>query len=305
MSPVSTSRPSQTKAAQPFAFPPLLKSGLGTLDRVSPSLAAAAALRLFMHPSRRVPSPVEMAGLAAARPFSFDVDGQTLRGHDFGGRGPVTLLVHGWGSNAASMLGFVDPLRGRGYHVVTFDGPAHGQSPGYFTTMLGFASAIRALRERFGLPHAIIAHSIGAAASVLSLEDEDSSSIRLILVAPSCDPELPLEQMGAALGLSRATIDLARSKLAAEIRRPLHECSMSHTGRSCKAQTLVFHDRSDRLIAHSEGAQAAAALNARLITTEKLGHRRILSSKGIIDATCEFVCAPTRSAEGVPILAKL
>jgi len=49
--------------------------------------------------------------------------------------------------------------------------------------------------------------------------------------------------------------------------------------------TLIVHDRADRAAPHAAGEGLARALTgARLMTTEGLGHRRVLSDASVIDA---------------------
>jgi predicted ATPase len=53
---------------------------------------------------------------------------------------------------------------------------------------------------------------------------------------------------------------------------------------------LVIHDQDDREVPWADGAAiAAAALDARLVTTHGLGHRRILRDPSVIEASVDFV----------------
>ena len=53
---------------------------------------------------------------------------------------------------------------------------------------------------------------------------------------------------------------------------------------------LVVHDRDDRDTFWSEGAALVKAWpGARLMTTEGLGHRRILRDKGVIEDVTQFI----------------
>src|SRR5439155_20708813 len=52
------------------------------------------------------------------------------------GERPV-LLVHGWRSRASRYAGFVTRLLELGYSPVSYDAPAHGDSGGEVTSILG------------------------------------------------------------------------------------------------------------------------------------------------------------------------
>jgi pimeloyl-ACP methyl ester carboxylesterase len=58
------------------------------------------------------------------------------------------------------------------------------------------------------------------------------------------------------------------------------------------APLLVIHDRDDQDTLWSEGAALADAWpGARMMSTEGLGHRRILREPSVIEAAAEFVTA--------------
>ena len=61
---------------------------------------------------------------------------------------------------------------------------------------------------------------------------------------------------------------------------------------------LVIHDRGDAEVPWSDGAAIAAAWpGARLVTTEGLGHRRILKDEGVVDLAVRFVRGDDGAAE--------
>jgi hypothetical protein len=52
---------------------------------------------------------------------------------------------------------------------------------------------------------------------------------------------------------------------------------------------LVVHDTDDREVPYADGRRLAEVFGARLITTNGLGHRRILYAPEVIDAVVEFI----------------
>ena len=90
------------------------------------------------------------------------------------GSGPVAYLVHGWGGNGSQLAAFVRPLLAEGFRVVLFDAPAHGDSepgpagPGR-THGVEFGKALDAVFAKFGPAEAVIAHSLGAISTYLTL----------------------------------------------------------------------------------------------------------------------------------------
>ena len=91
-------------------------------------------------------------------------------------KSPAVLLMHGWGANASRMLPAVAPLHAAGYAVLLLDARCHGNSDGEpFTSLPRFAQDIEAglnwLQRQpavDGTRLAVIGHSVGAAAALLS-----------------------------------------------------------------------------------------------------------------------------------------
>jgi dipeptidyl aminopeptidase/acylaminoacyl peptidase len=91
-------------------------------------------------------------------------------------KSPAVLLMHGWGANASLMLPAVAPLHAAGYAVLLLDARCHGNSDDEpFTSLPRFAQDIEAGLNWLQLQPAVdatrlavIGHSVGAAAALLS-----------------------------------------------------------------------------------------------------------------------------------------
>src|SRR5205085_10246750 len=114
-----------------------VRTGLRLAHRLPGGVGPAWAARLFTSP-RRHPRPArEAAVLATARAVTLDVVTRAT-GRDRAqrlaawrwGTGPTILLVHGWEGRGAQLGALVEPLVDAGFSVLTFDGPAHGDSSG-------------------------------------------------------------------------------------------------------------------------------------------------------------------------------
>src|SRR3954447_18984047 len=164
-------------------LPPMLRSAVHALDRVAPELVARGALRLWCRPARAKHRPVIPGGTA------FRVG--PIVGQSWGD-GPAVYLVHGWGGHRAQLASVVEPLVAAGLRVVAYDAPAQGESgPGAFgrrrTTLPEMMTALDTVIAAHGPAHAVVGHSMGAAASALAVLDGTSTE-RLVLVTPLADP---------------------------------------------------------------------------------------------------------------------
>src|SRR5688572_8350853 len=145
-----------------------LRAAFAILGRVAPGLATTLALDLFFRPPRRRTSPRIRALLAGGRRFEAVVGGQRVVGWSWGD-GPAVYLVHGWAGIGGQLAAFAPPLLAGGFRVVTFDAPGHGASAGRRSSIVHFANALLHVAAREGRAHAVIAHSLGAAAAVRAL----------------------------------------------------------------------------------------------------------------------------------------
>ncbi|HET7292814.1 MAG TPA: alpha/beta fold hydrolase [Vicinamibacteria bacterium] len=264
-----------------------LRPVLAALSRVAPGLAAAAAERVFFTPPRPRPSRGE-AALRAGRRFDVRVDGQSVAAWHFG-HGPVVVVLHGWAGRAAQMTSFLAPLLGRGLSVVVFDAPGHGRSSGGRSSAVHFARALRAVASEVGPVHAVVAHSLGAAATALALRGGLRVQ-RVALLGPAAFPPAWFGRFAAAFGIPA---DVARRAKARSERRlglrwdDLHVPSLAA---AFATPALIVHDLHDDEVPRGDGAAIAAAWpGARLLETSGLGHIRLLRDAAVIDAVSAFV----------------
>jgi pimeloyl-ACP methyl ester carboxylesterase len=267
----------------------VMRGALRLLSATAPAVASRVAADLFMKPRRYAAPPREQTLLAAGEPFAVPLGpSMTVRAWRFGA-GPAVVLVHGWEGRGSQLAPFVAPLVERGYSVVTFDAPGHGASDGSRSSLPHFTWALRGVAATTGTPHAVIAHSLGCAATTLALRDGLAVE-RLAFLSPPLDPAEYTNRFGDILGLDGATIAAMRLRIEERFLRKWSDYSLAETARTMTAPLLVVHDRDDQDTFWNEGAALAAAWpNARLLTTEGLGHRRILRDAGVIEAVTNFV----------------
>lgn len=256
-----------------------------------PELSASLAERLFLTPPRPRDAAATALDLIDARSSVLEHKGRHIAMWRWGSReAPGVLLAHGWGGNAAQMRGFVFPLLRAGLRVIAYDQPAHGVSEGRLTGLPDFADVLAEVAWHHGEVRAVIGHSLGATAAALAHAQKKVDLRKIVLLSPPSDlvgysrrfarwhwiPEPVRDSMQAAIeeryGLRWAELELAR--LAPRL----------------GAQALVIHDRGDRVVPWQQGAQFARHWEgARLISTEGLGHRRILTDDAVAQAAVDFV----------------
>lgn len=258
-------------------------------ERRAPSVAVRLASRAWF----TIPPPIPRDRLPALPPGTaapVEVHGRPLHAVTWGNGEPV-YLVHGWGGRSEQLGGFVAPLVAAGHRVIAFDGPGHGASPGpRSTTIPELADALRAVVAEHGRPHAVIAHSMGAAVAAHAMRN-GLRPRTLVLLAPTADPRRILDHFVHRLGAGprvRAGLERAVVRRVGLPWDAFHVPSLHHA--TPVPPTLVVHDAQDREVGPEHGRAIADAWpGARLLQTEGLGHRRLLRDAGVIDEAVRFV----------------
>jgi len=273
------------RSRSPFPF---LRSALSVLSQTVPSLAAEAAARLFVHVPR-VPRPRGEAAAFLASGEAFNVRGAGRRLSAWSwGHGPAIVLVHGWGGRGTQMRAFVPALVAAGYRAVIFDGPAHGFTRGRSTSLPEFGDAVAAVAAATGA-RGVVAHSLGGASTLVALSRGLSLSRVVLLGAPS-NAERIWRGFSGALGLDDDVASEARRRLERRVGVNFGELNVSSFASRIAAPVLVFHDRDDEEVPWSAGEENARLLpGGRLVSTQGLGHRRILRDPDVVEQAVHFL----------------
>lgn len=261
---------------------------LRALGLVSPDLAARAAHALFVTPRRHARPEREQALLTAATAFEFVAGELVLRAWRWGSGAPV-LLVHGWEGRGSQLAEFARPLVEAGFSAVTFDAPAHGDSPGRVAGPREFAAAMEALEFWIGPIHAIVAHSMGAVATPLALAGRMSPA-RVVLIAPGTTPRTATQTLADMLDLPPSVLHRTRERIARAAGRTWAELESADPFSDLTAPALIIHDRQDYDVDIADARRIQDQWRgARLVETDGLGHRRILRDPAVIQQTVAFI----------------
>jgi len=269
------------------SVPPWFRTGFRLMGAVVPDVAASVGWRIFFTPRHSRLREQEQAVLARGERFSFDVDGEKVVARIWG-RGPTVLLAHGWGGHSGQMTPLVDPLVAAGYRVVAIDFPGHGESGRGLSSVVHFSRTVERAPIFFGPIHSVIAHSMGASATMLAMTRGFQVS-RVAFFAPHTSFDTTWAQIRAEVGVS----DVVWQKLGEKVVRWVHVSFddvrlLEHLEMS--TPLLVLHDAADREVPFEEGQGMARRWpNASLFRTEELGHTRILKDPGAVAAAVKFV----------------
>lgn len=275
----------------------VLRLGFQVLRFLSSDLAHRGAERLFSTPRRHRETEAEQSARRQGRPFHFRSNGLRLRGHAWG-EGPAILCLHGWEGRGTQFHAFIEPLVKIRFSILTFDQPGHGGSQGRRSGPLEWAQATRDLVAQVGPIQGLVAHSLGAAGAAIAM-DHGLLVPRAVFLAPPAKPDPYYDQVLSLLGFPAAEHPAAFQAYAKRSGLPPERIRLQSLASGLSAPLLVIHDAGDREVPWSDGEAIASAWpSARLLTTEGLGHRRILRDAAVIEETVAFL--QQAAPEGIP-----
>ncbi|WP_454742629.1 alpha/beta fold hydrolase [Cupriavidus necator] len=266
---------------------------------VSPAATARALERLWFCPPRAAANSAARRLLDSARTDWALVTGhgpsRRVRVYRWGDAGPVVLLAHGWGGHAGQWHAVVDGLVAAGMRVVAFDALSHGASDAGArgaaqTSVLEMSRSLLAAAWHAGPVHALVAHSLGGAATALALREGLPASAAVLVGSPA-DMHAACASLAWQMGFTPAVLARMQRQSERWLGVPWSAFNVPDVGRTRPVPpTLVIHDRDDKEVRWEDGAAIAGAWpGAQLVTTSGLGHRRILQDPGVIRRIADFI----------------
>ena len=276
----------------------LIRFYFTVVSHLSPSLAVRSTHRLFHTPvnSKRKNSNEKV--LPAAYHFNIPLyDGINLQGYRWGEpTRPKVLLVHGWSTTTRSMTHIAERLLHDGYQVITYDALRHGESKGDFSDLAGWADSVQAVMKHIGQVECIVAHSFGGAAvtvaSKLGLETK-----KLVFIAAIHDITAVADNFAKHLHIPLNIVEKMRDYTWNK--NKIHFSKYGHNWRDIvisnfHVPTLLIHDKDDREIGIEHAKQKCEMWPwAALLTTENLGHRKILDDAKVVEEIANFISSET------------
>ncbi|MEW7990745.1 MAG: alpha/beta hydrolase [Candidatus Thiodiazotropha sp.] len=262
---------------------------------LSPRLAALLALRLFMTPPSFPIPRRELKVRENAQLRMLEIDGEKIAVRSWG-EGPTMLLSHGWGGRGSQFYALIEALVEAGYRAVAFDAPAHGDSSGKRTNMLKVTRTIAGIMETEEPISAVIGHSFGCGTALLAIDRYRLPSDKVVLFSCFTDTLWITEQFAAAFSISEPVLKAmrreAKRRYADLFDKPWDwlELSPVITIKKVTGDLLLIHDRQDSEVPYRHALKLKeAAPEIQLLTTERLGHKKILKNKQCIDACIKHI----------------
>ncbi|WP_428242211.1 alpha/beta fold hydrolase [Gynuella sp.] len=264
------------------------KAVVGSLSAAMPDYFGNLGARMFLHPRANKSKRHWANAYKGFEHRSIFVDGHKIPIWTRGEGQPV-MLVHGWERDHFTMGGFVAPLLQSGYQVAALDLPAHGEAEGRAAPLPLLAKAVAAATNSLNHPAIVIAHSIGAAMTVLAMEDYDLKPLAAVLIsAPSSAKSYAVSQ-AVDIGLSQNAINKMVARISTTLEAPLERFRVDLALKKIPTQTILIHAEDDNIVPFSEAETNAAAAASQTLWQPSGGHNKILGDAEMINRVVEWL----------------
>jgi len=206
------------------------------------------------------------------------------------GEGPTVLLVHGWNSRGTHWgAAYVDALTEAGFRAVAVDAPGHGDSPGDHCHVLEYGLRLVEFGRQVGPLAGVVAHSFGAGATAIAL-GRGLRADRIALLSGPASLVQVTERWGRSHLLSEAEISMLLDRLERTVGEPIEDLDVARIAAGLNQPALIVHDRTDDDVPVDDGLAVAAAWpGAKVLITQRYGHRRILIAREVVREVVAFL----------------
>lgn len=265
---------------------------LNALVAVSPALAGQLAFRIFCTPKRLPLRDKDREFLTEAHHSEFRMEGLRLRTYAWGQQNSSArniLFLHGWESNAARWHKYIRAALELGFVATAFDAPASGRSSGQLLNVLLYSRAIKKYIHEHGTPYAIVAHSLGGAAAVMSLALLGAGRPeKLVVMASFAESSRVIRDFAQVLGANERVVQALFRHIEKLRGLPVEEYSIrKKVAELHDVQGFVLHDLHDEIAPVAEGRAIAEAWGCRYWQTEGFGHR--MQDKEVVQEVLDFL----------------
>ncbi len=266
---------------------------LNLLAHVSPQLAGSAAFRLFCSPRRQLMPAHDKAFLKAAYQGSIEIKDLSISTYAWqptgAPNGRSVLFLHGWESHSARWRQYVKVFCKAGFSVQALDAPASGLSGGRMLNLLLFSTAVKKFIEKNGSPYAIVGHSLGGGAAVMSTTLFDAPRPeKMVLLGVFAETNRVIRDFGNIIGANETVLRQVDKEIERRSGIPVDAYSVAQKVTLLRdVQGMVLHDRDDAVAPVAEGRFVAEQWAATYLETEGFGHR--MQHISVVHAVRDFL----------------
>lgn len=209
--------------------------------------------------------------------------------YEYGTGEKKVLLVHGWSGRGTQLFKIAEGFVEKGYQVISFDAPAHGKSPSKTSLMPEFIAAVHQLDKKYGGFEMAIGHSLGAM-SVLNALKEGLVLKKAALISSGNSVEDIAHHFTKQLELKPKVAVKMIALFEKQFNMKMEPYSAYVAAKNIEIPLLIIHDKDDFEVPFScSEAIHKVAKNSTLVSTNGLGHRKIVGAEIVVNHCVSFI----------------
>lgn len=267
-----------------------LQNTLYLFSLVSKSLIKLLVKKLYSTPSSMKKNEWEFDILAEAKTKIIEIDHVKVHYYCWG-TGPCVILCHGWSGHASQLGMLVKPITDAGYQVIAIDAPGHGLSSKKSINWQSYAHAISVIVEHQEYVAAMVGHCMGGVCVTRALQRINKTIGKVILINSfdnfSWLADLYCKTLGINNALVKSVFETSDRAYSRSFPQSPFSCRSTLEGIDCEC--LIVHDLDDDFVPFRHGEYISSIKNAKLHSTNGLGHSLILVHKPTITAITQFI----------------
>ena len=261
------------------------------LQAISPKLATLFAAKLFTTPRKhKIPKrELHMEENSVQTKLFIPKINKEIVVYQYGKSDKKVLLVHGWSGRGTQLFKIADELLQKGFSTISFDAPAHGKSGSKTTLMPEFIAAILEIEKHFDPFEYAVGHSLGGM-SILNAIKQGLNVKKAVIIGSGDLIQDILDDFVLKIQLNPKTASMMKTHFEKKFGVEMESYSASFAAKSVEIPVLVIHDKNDDEISVKAAHDIHSNLkNGEILITEKLGHRKILGDKKVIESIINFI----------------
>jgi len=258
------------------------------LALISPKRAGKQSFYFFCIPFKAKLKPVQQTFLDSAKKKSLQLNGKGIQTYTWGEGPNIVLLVHGWQSNTYRWRKYIESFDQAKHTVIGFDAPGHGNSEGLFCNVPLYEKTLRLVVEHYGIPNAVVSHSIGAFSSMYFMHKNNIVIDRFVSLATPFTAGQFVKVFKSELNVSDKLVKHMKSYFQVYTTHPIEYYSLENFNDMFHTKALLIHDMNDEATGVDNSKRLHKLMDDSVLNlTEGYGHR--LKNQLVVDRVCQFV----------------
>ncbi len=276
---------------QSLQIPKIITVTAKFLQAISPKLATLFAAKLFTTPLKhKIPKrEIPMYENSKQTKLFIPKINKEIVVYHYGESQHKVLLVHGWSGRGTQLFKIADGLIQNEFATISFDAPAHGKSGSKTTLMPEFVASILEIEKQFGPFQSAVGHSLGGM-SLLNAIKQGLSVKKAVIIGSGDIIQDIMNDFVLKLQLKPNIALRMKTHFEKKYGLEMENYAASFAAKSVTIPVLIIHDAHDNEIPVNVAHNIHHNLkNGAIIITEKLGHRKILGDKKVIETLLAFL----------------